>query len=24
MNKIIAYYDCYLNNMCMEIIDGDN
>jgi hypothetical protein len=21
MNKIIAYYDCYLNNMCMEIIE---
>jgi hypothetical protein len=21
VNKIIAYYDCYLNNMCMEIIE---
>jgi hypothetical protein len=21
MNKIITYYDCYLNNMCMEIIE---
>jgi hypothetical protein len=21
MNEIIAYYDCYLNNMCMEIIE---